>query len=145
VGTVETKSFHYDGKIKLESGREFGPIDIAYETYGKLNSGRTNGILVCHPLTGDAHAAGWHRGDEKPGWWDNMIGPGKAFDTEKYFVIAANTLGGCKGTTGPSSINPETSNPYGLDFPVITIKDMVMVQRKLLYHLDIDSLFSVAG
>ncbi|MFB6290805.1 MAG: homoserine O-acetyltransferase [Candidatus Bipolaricaulia bacterium] len=145
VGRVETKNFHYDSKIELESGKRFGPIDVAYETYGELNKDRSNAVLICHALTGDAHAAGWHEGDEEPGWWNNMIGPGKAFDTEKYFVISSNVLGGCQGTTGPGSINPETGKPYGLDFPVVTVKDMVTVQRKLLDHLGIDQLFAVTG
>lgn len=145
VGKVETQNFHYDGEVELESGAEFGPIDVAYETYGELNDDRSNAVLICHALTGDAHAAGWHDGDEKPGWWDKMIGPGKAFDTEKYYVVSSNVLGSCKGTTGPSSINPETGEPYGLDFPVITVKDMVTVQRKLLKHLGINQLFAVAG
>jgi len=145
VGKVKTKNYRYDGKIELESGKSFGPIDISYETYGKLNGDKSNAILVCHPLTGDAHAAGWHDNDEKPGWWDNMIGPGKAFDTEKYFIISTNTLGGCKGTTGPSSINLESGEPYGLNFPVITIKDMVVVQRKLVKNLGISKLLAVAG
>lgn len=145
VGNVETKTYHYDDEIELESGRKFGPIDIAYETYGELNSEGSNAVLVCHPLTGDAHAAGWHEGDEKPGWWDNMIGPDKAFDTDRYFVISTNSLGGCKGTTGPGSLNPATGEPYGLDFPVITIKDMVRVQRKLVRYLGVDRLFAVAG
>ncbi|RZN62589.1 homoserine O-acetyltransferase [Methanonatronarchaeum sp. AMET6-2] len=145
VGIVETKKHTIDGKIKLESGKKFGPIDITYETYGKLNEEKTNAILICHPLTADAHAAGYHPGDSKPGWWDNMIGPGKAFDTEKYYVICSNVLGGCKGTTGPPSINPETGQPYGTDFPVVTIKDMVKVQKKLTEHLKIDKLLAVAG
>ncbi|MBS3787201.1 homoserine O-acetyltransferase [Candidatus Bipolaricaulota bacterium] len=145
VGKVETEEFHYDEDIELESGKEFGPIDVAYETYGNLNKSRNNAVLICHALTGDAHAAGWHEGDEKPGWWDNMIGPGKAFDTEKYYVISSNVLGGCQGTTGPNSINPETGTHYGLDFPVITVKDMITVQGKLLEHLDVDQLFAVAG
>ncbi len=145
VGIVETKQLHYDDEIELESGKKLGPIDIAYETYGELNEDKTNAILVCHALSGDAHAAGWHKGDEKPGWWDNMIGPGKAFDTEKYFVISSNVLGSCKGTTGPASINPETGEPYGLDFPVITVKDMVKVQKILLDHFGIERLFAVTG
>lgn len=145
VGKVQTKNLHFDGDIELESGKQFGPIDVAYETYGELNQDRSNAVLICHALTGDAHSAGWHEGAEKPGWWDNAIGPGKAFDTEKYFVISSNVLGGCRGTTGPSSINPETGKPYGLDFPVITVKDMVMVQRKLLNYLGVDQLFAVTG
>lgn len=145
MGLVETKNYHYPDEIELESGRKFGPIDIAYETYGDLNEERSNAILICHALSGDAHAAGWHEGDEKPGWWDNMIGPGKTFDTEKYFVICSNVLGGCKGTTGPPSTNPETGKPYGLDFPVVTISDMVKVQKILIDHLGINRLLAVVG
>ncbi len=145
IGKVETRKFHYDEKIELESGKSFGPIDVAYETYGELNQDRSNAILICHSLTGGAHAAGWHEGEDKPGWWNNMIGPGKAFDTDKYFVVSSNVLGSCKGTTGPGSIDPETGEPYGLDFPVITVKDMVTVQRLLLNELGIDQLFAVAG
>ncbi|KXB06075.1 homoserine O-acetyltransferase [candidate division MSBL1 archaeon SCGC-AAA382F02] len=145
VGLVETKKYTYSGEIELESGKKFGPIDIAYETYGDLNDKRSNAILICHALSGDAHAAGWHEGDGKPGWWDDMIGPGKTFDTDKYFVICSNVLGSCKGTTGPASINPETGEPYGLDFPVVTVSDMVKVQKKLIDHLDIDQLLAVTG
>lgn len=145
VGLVETEKYTYSDKIKLDSGKKFGPIDIAYETYGELNEKKSNAILVCHALSGDAHAAGLHEGDEKVGWWDNMIGPGKTFDTEKYFVICSNILGGCKGTTGPPSINPETGEPYGLDFPVVTVGDMVKVQKKLIDHLGIKQLLAVTG
>lgn len=145
VGLVETKKITYQDKIDLESGKKFGPIDIAYETYGKLNSERSNAVLVCHALSGDAHAAGWHKADEKPGWWDNMIGPGKTIDTDKYFVICSNILGGCKGTTGPPSIDPDTGEPYGLDFPVVTVSDMVRVQKILIDHLEIEKLLAVIG
>lgn len=145
VGLVETENFHYPDKIELDSGREFGLIDVAYETYGELNEKKSNAILVCHALSGGAHAAGWHEGDEKPGWWENMIGPGKTLDTEKYFVICSNVLGGCKGTTGPTSTNPETGEPYGLDFPIVTIGDMVKVQKKLIEQLEIDQLLAVVG
>ncbi|KXA89806.1 homoserine O-acetyltransferase [candidate division MSBL1 archaeon SCGC-AAA259A05] len=145
VGLVETEKYTYRDKIELESGKKFGPIDIAYESYGELNEEKSNAILVCHALTGDAHAAGWHEGDKKPGWWESMIGPGKTFDTEKYFVLCSNVLGGCKGTTGPPSINPETGEPYGSDFPVITVLDMVKVQRILIEHLGIKKLLAVTG
>ena len=146
VGIVETKYFTFDEKIRLENGRDFGPITIAYETYGKLNKAKDNAILVMHALTGDAHAAGYHsEEDKKPGWWDDMIGPNKAFDTNEYFVICQNILGGCKGTTGPSSVNPLTGKPYAMDFPVITIEDMVKVQKKLIDHLGIEQLFNIAG
>ncbi len=145
VGLVETKKYTYPEKIELESGKKFGPVDIAYETYGELNEDKSNAILICHALSGDAHAAGWHKGDEKSGWWDNMIGPGKTFDTDRYFVICSNVLGGCKGTTGPPSINPETGKPYGLDFPIVTIPDIVKVQKKLVEHLGIKKLLAVTG
>ena len=148
VGVVETKYFHFalppEG-FTLESGEKLGPITVAYETYGKLNDQRSNAILALHALSGDAHAAGFHEGDEKPGWWDDMIGPGKAFDTNKYFVICSNVLGGCKGTTGPSSVNPKTGKQFGLDFPIISISDMVNVQKHLIDHFGIDQLLSVAG
>src|SRR5512136_3024308 len=126
VGIVETNYFHFaspPNELTLESGEKLGPITVAYEAYGTLNDQRSNAILILHALTGDAHAAGFHEGDEKPGWWDDMIGPGKAFDTDRYFVICSNVLGGCQGTTGPSSINPKTGRPYGYDFPVIGISD----------------------
>jgi homoserine O-acetyltransferase len=148
VGVVETKYFHSaspPNELILETGEKLGPVTVAYETYGQLNDQRSNAILILHALSGDAHAAGFHKGDEKPGWWDDMIGPGKAFDTNKYFVICSNVLGGCKGTTGPSSVNPETGRKYGLDFPIISILDMVNVQKHLIDHLQIDQLLSVAG
>ena len=118
---VETKYYKIEETILLESGKELDDVQVAYETYGELNQERDNAILLLHALTGDAHAAGYHEGDKKPGWWDDMVGAGKAFDTDKYFVICSNMLGGCQGTTGPSSINPQTGREYGLDFPVITI------------------------
>lgn len=134
-----------DQPLTLKSGVKFGPIDVAYETYGKLNSDKSNAILVFHALTGDANAAGFHKDSKKPGWWNDMIGPGKAFDTDKYFLICSNVLGGCKGTTGPASIDPRTGKPYGLSFPMVTIDDMVVVQKKLIDHLGIKKLFAVSG
>ena len=125
--------------------RPLSPVTLAYETYGSLNADKSNAVLVLHALTGDAHAAGLHEGDKDPGWWDNMIGPGKAFDTDRYFIICSNVLGGCRGSTGPSSINPATGKPYGLDFPLITVGDMVNAQRHLVDYLGIDRLLSVAG
>ena len=148
VGVVQTKYFHFalpPDEFILESGEKLGPITVAYETYGTLNDQRSNAILILHALSGDAHAAGFHKGDEKPGWWDDMIGPGRAFDTDKYFIICSNVLGGCKGTTGPSSINPNTGKKYGLDFPIISISDMIDVQKHLIDHLEIDQLLSVVG
>jgi homoserine O-acetyltransferase len=144
VGVVETQSFTFDG-LALESGENFGPVTIAYETYGALNADRSNAVLVLHALSGDAHAAGVHAGQDDPGWWNSMIGPGKAFDTNRYFIVCSNVLGGCKGSTGPASIDPKTGRPYGLDFPLITIGDMVECQRRLIDHLGIERLLSVVG
>jgi homoserine O-acetyltransferase/O-succinyltransferase len=145
LGLVETQCYSIPEEIVLEHGGRLLEARVAYEAYGKQNREKSNAILVCHALSGDAHAAGWHKGDEKPGWWDIIIGPGKALDTDKFLVICSNVLGGCKGTTGPSSLNPKTEKPYGLDFPFITVKDMVDVQKRLLDHLGIDKLFAVIG
>ncbi len=146
VGIVETKYFNIKEEITLESGETLSDITVAYETYGRLSRNKDNAILVLHALTGDAHAAGYHsETDIKPGWWNDMIGPGKAFDTDKYFVISSNSLGGCKGTTGPSSINPKTGKPYGINFPVITMEDIVTVQKKLVDYLGVKNLLCVAG
>ena len=146
VGITETKYFTIEDKILLESGVEFGPIQVAYETYGQLNENKDNAILLLHALTGDAHAAGFrNENDKKPGWWDDMVGPNKAFDTNKYFVISSNMLGGCSGTTGPCSINPQTGKPYGLSFPVITIEDAVKVQKHLIDFLGVKKLIVAGG
>jgi homoserine O-acetyltransferase len=149
VGIIKTQLvtlFEKPNELKLDCGQSLGPVTVAYETYGTLSPQKDNAILLCHALSGDAHAAGFHRSeDQKPGWWDNMIGPGKGIDTNKYFVICSNVLGGCKGTTGPGSINPETGKKWGLDFPVITICDMVRVQKELVCHLGINRLLAVIG
>ncbi|MEI7474915.1 MAG: homoserine O-acetyltransferase [bacterium] len=146
VGLVQTEFVSFYDKIKLECGINFGPVTVAYECYGKLNKAKDNAVLILHSLTENAHAAGYHsEDDKKAGWWDMMIGSGKAFDTDKYFVICSNVLGGCNGTTGPSSINPETGKCYGLSFPIVTIPDFVKVQKKLIDYLGIDKLHSVAG
>ncbi|HEU4893311.1 MAG TPA: homoserine O-acetyltransferase [Vicinamibacterales bacterium] len=164
VGTVETRYLDLPVPLALDCGRQLHPIRIAYETYGTLSPARDNVILVCHALSGDAHAAGYSatpvaagtrdgfRAEERDGagarglgWWDGMIGPGKAFDTEKFFVVSTNLLGGCRGTTGPSSPNPETGRPYGSDFPVITVADMVRAERAFLEQLGITRLAAVAG
>jgi homoserine O-acetyltransferase len=148
VGIVETKMFTFGEppqEQKLDGGQKLGPVTLAYETYGALDAERSNAILICHSLSGDAHAAGFHKGDKDPGWWDAMIGPGKAFDTDKYFIISCNVIGGCKGSTGPSSGNPKTGKPYALEFPVITVKDMVDAERRLVDFFDIDQLLCVAG
>ena len=141
---AETQSVQFDS-LALDCGATLAPVDVAYQTYGELNRERTNAVLILHAFTGDAHAAGISPATGKPGWWDNMIGPGKAFDTEKYFVICSNVLGGCMGTTGPASVNPATGAPYAMDFPVITIADMVRLQKKLIDHLGIRRLLAAAG
>ncbi|TVQ39881.1 MAG: homoserine O-acetyltransferase [Spirochaetaceae bacterium] len=135
----------FDDGVTLDSGRAFAPVTVRYETWGSLNRARSNGVLIVHAFSGDAHAAGYHPGGTLAGWWDNMIGPGKAFDTERYFVICSNVLGGCQGTTGPGSADPATGRPYGLSFPVVTVNDMVKVQKRLIDHLGIQRLLSVAG
>ena len=148
VGVVETSYYTFAESprpFETESGQTISPVTLAYETYGRLNADKSNAILICHALTGDAHAAGLHRGDKAPGWWDNMIGPGKAFDTDRYFVICSNVLGGCRGSTGPSCLNPHTGKPYALEFPPITIRDMVDAQRHLVDHLAVNRLLAVAG
>jgi homoserine O-acetyltransferase/O-succinyltransferase len=132
-------------ELELDSGEKLGPVTIAYETYGELNRTKSNAILVLHALSGDSHAASLVGDDKKSGWWDPMIGPGKALDTDKFFVVCSNVIGGCKGSTGPSSTDPETGRPYGSQFPVITIRDMVVAQRHLVDHLGIDKLLSVIG
>lgn len=144
LGYTETKFYTFDS-LPLESGEILSPVTIAYETYGILNQNKDNAVLICHALTGDAHAAGISKETGKLGWWEIMIGPGKPFDTNKYFVICSNVIGGCKGSTGPSSINPKTGKPYGMSFPVVTIKDMVNAQAKLIDYLGIEKLFCVAG
>jgi homoserine O-acetyltransferase len=142
--TVETYTAQFE-TISLENGAALSPVSVAYQTYGQLNAAKSNAILILHAFSGDAHAAGISPESGKPGWWDNMIGPGKAFDTGKYFIICSNVLGGCQGTTGPSSVNPQTGCPFGLAFPVITIGDMVRAQMKLVEFLGIERLLAVAG
>ncbi len=134
-----------DKPLQLDCGAELGPFTVAYQTYGELNAEKSNAVLVCHALTGDQHAANPHPITGKPGWWHHMIGPGRPLDTNKYFVVCQNVLGGCIGTTGPKEINPATGRPYGLDFPVITIADMVRAQAMLLDHLGVENLFCVIG
>ena len=164
VGTIETQYLDLPRPVLLDCGRELHPIRVAYETYGTLSPARDNAILVCHALSGDAHAAGFARtppqastrdgfgaedrdgtSNKGLGWWDGMIGPGKAFDTDRFFVVSTNLLGGCGGTTGPSSVDPTTGKPYGSDFPVITVADMVRTERALLDVLGIERLAAVAG
>ena len=149
VGLVEKKYFTFaepPDSMVLESNARLGPITIAYETLGTLNENKSNVILVLHALSGDSHVAGYYgEEDRKPGWWDIMVGPGKGIDTDKYFVICPNIIGSCMGSTGPSSINPETGKPYGFDFPVVTIGDMVKAQKALLDHLGIEKILTVVG
>lgn len=146
LGLVKTKYFEIKEPLTLESGKILSECTVAYETYGKLNKAKDNALLVLHALTGDAHAAGKHSADDKKfGWWNDMIGPEKAFDTNKYFVISSNMLGGCSGTTGPSSFKPETNQRYGLDFPVITIEDTIKIQKKLLDFLGVEKTIVAGG
>jgi homoserine O-acetyltransferase len=164
VGVTQTYYVDLPEPLPLDSGAVLAPVRIAYETYGTLTPERDNVILVCHALSGDAHAAGWSSEANAPsavdgfgaeergirprgglGWWDGMIGPGKAFDTNRYFVVSSNIIGSCRGSTGPSSINPATGKPYGLDFPVITVGDMVRAQRALLDVLGIEKILAVTG
>src|ERR1700682_1613764 len=137
--------FGSDQPLKLDAGVALAPFQIAYQTYGTLNADRTNAVLLCHALTGDQHVANVHPVTGKSGWWETMVGPGKPIDTERYFVICPNVVGACMGTTGPASLDPATGEVFGLDFPVITIRDMVRAQAMLLDHLGIETLFSVAG
>ncbi len=149
VGVVEPRVFTFaepPDEMVLASGARLGPVRLAYETYGELAPERDNAVLILHALSGDAHAAGYHSaGDRKPGWWDLMIGPGKPFDTTRYFVVCSNIIGGCKGSTGPCSANHATGRPYGLEFPMVTIPDMVRAQARLSDHLGIERWLSMAG
>jgi len=138
-------SFGPDKPLVTDGGRVIAPLTISYETYGELNAARSNAILLCHALTGDQYAAGVHPVTKKPGWWDVLVGAGRPFDTDRFFVICTNVVGGCMGSTGPASINPATGRAYGLDFPVVTIRDMVRAQAMLIDHFGIDTLFCVAG
>ena len=140
-----TLSFGPDQPLVLDSGKRLSPITIAYMTYGRLNAARSNAILVCHALSGDQFAASTHPVTGKPGWWDHAVGPGKPIDTDRFFVICANVIGGCMGTTGPASVDPETTQPYGLGFPLVTIRDMVRSQLMLIDTLGIEQLLAVIG
>lgn len=145
VGVVERQYVHFDQPLALRSGQMLEKFTLAYETYGQLNAAHSNAILICHALSGDAHVAGYTGTEgEKPGWWDDAVGPGKMFDTNRFFVICSNVIGGCQGSTGPSSPAAD-GKPYGLRFPFVTVPDMVTAQRHLLDVLGIEKLFSVAG
>lgn len=137
--------FGSDRPLQLDAGVALSPVTVAYQTYGTLNADKSNAVLVCHALTGDQHVANEHPITGKPGWWQVMVGPGRPIDTNRYFVISSNVVGGCMGTTGPASLNPVTGRPYGLDLPVVTIRDMVRAQAMLIDHLGIDTLFCVVG
>jgi len=148
VGLVQTQQavlFDEDRPLRLESGARLAPVEVAYETYGRLDEDGANAVFVCHALTGDAHAAGHHGDPSRPGWWDNLIGPGRPLDTDRFFVVCANLLGGCKGTTGPGSIDPATGRPYGLRFPQLSVGDFVTVHRALVRHLGIRRLLAAIG
>ncbi|HNW59498.1 MAG TPA: homoserine O-acetyltransferase [bacterium] len=149
VGVVERQYFTFAApprEMALDNGGRLGPITLAYEIYGMLNAARDNAILLLHALSGDAHVAGWHHpADHRPGWWDFMVGHGRPFDIDKYCVICSNVIGGCQGSTGPSSIDPASGRPYALGFPVVTIADMVRAQMHLIDHLGIERLLCVAG
>ncbi|MBF0357560.1 MAG: homoserine O-acetyltransferase [Magnetococcales bacterium] len=149
VGIVEQHQatlFDNGEPLTLDCGKSLSPVQVAYETYGTLNADASNAIIICHALSGNAHAAGRHTAeDRKPGWWDQYIGPGKPFDTDYFFIISSNNLGGCNGTTGPSSIDPETGKQFGLNFPIITIADIARLQKALVDHLGIKTLLATAG
>jgi len=148
LGRVHTQRvvlFDEGHPLKLESGARLAPVEVAYETYGTLSPDASNAIFVCHALTGDAHAAGHHGDPERRGWWDSIIGPGRPLDTDRYFIISPNLLGGCSGTTGPSSPDPATGRAYGLRFPLLTVRDLVTVHRALLRHLGVPGVHAAIG
>ena len=146
VGIVQPQTLHFDQPLVLSCGRSLPEHDVVYETYGELNAARSNAILICHALSGHHHAAGYHSEDErKPGWWDSCIGPGKPIDTNVFFVLSINNIGGCHGSTGPASINPESGQPWGPDFPMMTVKDWVNSQARLADVLGIQRWAAVIG
>ncbi|ALG68013.1 homoserine O-succinyltransferase MetX [Beggiatoa leptomitoformis] len=146
IGLVTPQTLHFDAPLTLDCGRTLPRYDIIYETYGQLNANRSNAVLICHALSGDHHAAGYHSTqDKKPGWWDSAIGIGKPIDTTRFFVVCLNNLGGCKGSTGPTSLNPETGKPFGPDFPIITVRDWVNAQAQLSDVLGIHQWAAVVG
>lgn len=146
VGIVTAQTAHFSEPLKLKSGEVLPAYDLTYETYGTLNADRSNAVMICHALSGNHHVAGkYAETDKYPGWWDNLIGPGRPLDTNKFFVIGLNNLGGCHGSSGPASINPATGKPWGADFPVVTVEDWVTSQARLADHLGIDQLAAVIG
>lgn len=146
VGIVQPQTYHFDAALTLANGRQLSNYDLVVETYGKLNAGKSNAILICHALSGNHHAAGYHHTeDKKPGWWNHYIGPGKAIDTNRFFVVSLNNLGGCHGSTGPQSINPETNEPWGANFPNLRVRDWVTSQHRLMERLGIEQWAAVVG
>lgn len=145
VETLRVVLFDEDHPLELESGERLAPVEVAYETYGSPNRDGSNAVFVCHALTGDAHAAGHHGDAERPGWWDNIIGPGRPIDTDRFYVVCPNLLGGCQGTTGPSSPDPATGKPRGLNFPIFSVGDLVTVHRALAAHLGVPRPLAVIG
>lgn len=145
IGIVTTQILHISTPLEMVCGSVLSEYDLAYETYGELNADRSNAILICHALSGHQHVAGFHEGDKNPGWWDDYIGPGKVIDTHKFFVVCSNNLGGCHGSSGPTSINPDTNQVYGPDFPIVTCRDWVNSQNELRKHLGIESWAAVIG
>lgn len=145
VNRPPSPSITFDDGLALEGGQVLRPFTVAYKEYGELNADKSNAVLICHALTGDQYCASKHPKTGKPGWWEMLIGPGKAIDTDRFYVVCPNIIGGCMGSTGPASVNPATGKPYGVDFPVVTIRDMVEAQVRLIDHLGIDQLFAVVG
>ncbi|MBE0493155.1 MAG: homoserine O-acetyltransferase [Thiomicrospira sp.] len=145
IGIVTPQTLHIDEPLALVSGAVLPQYDLVYETYGSLNAEASNAILICHALSGDHHVAGFYDGDEKPGWWNDYIGPGKPIDTDEFFVVCSNNLGSCRGSTGPTSLNPETGKAFGSDFPIVTCRDWVHSQNQLRQHLGIDQWAAIAG
>lgn len=145
LGIIIPQTLHIDQPLKLVSGAVLPKYDLVYETYGQLNADASNAILICHALSGDHHVAGYHQGDEKPGWWDNYIGPGKPIDTDRFFVICSNNIGSCRGSTGPTTENPETGRVYGSDFPIVTCRDWVNTQNELRKHIGVKQWAAIVG
>jgi homoserine O-acetyltransferase len=146
VGIVTPQLLHFEQPLKLECGKTLAHYDLLIETYGELNRGKTNAVLICHALSGDHHAAGYHSETEKkPGWWDSAIGPGKPIDTNRFYVVSLNNLGGCSGSSGPNTVNPATGKLYGQDFPIVTVKDWVASQARLMERLGIEQWAAVIG
>ena len=146
IGLVTPQIAHFESPLQLDCGRELAAYDLVYETYGTLNDKRSNAILICHALSGDHHAAGYHSmEDKKPGWWESAIGPGKPIDTDKFFVVCLNNLGGCKGSTGPNTRNPDSGKPWGPDFPIVTVRDWVESQARLADSLEVSQWAAVIG